>query len=142
MCIRDRLHSEAVVRECMAQEPGLQVLNGFDERPALRRDHGRAAQLGLHVHAAEGLQVETRAEEAGQLTQEMPSFPTVQGSLVAQIRALPCVCVLALTTDHEVYVREAPRNLDDNVQTLYVADAPEVAQSGLVGMPNGHSATS
>ena len=55
----------------------------------------------------------------------------MQGSLVAQIRALPCVCVLTLTTDDEVYVRKAPRDLDDNVKALYVADAAEVAHEGL-----------
>ena len=54
----------------------------------------------------------------------MPSLPTVQWSLVAQM-------LLALTTDHEVHVRKAPRDLDHNIQTLYVADAPEVAHEGL-----------
>ena len=83
--VQGQLHPEAVVREGMAQEPGLQVLNRLDERPALRRDHRRAAQLGLHVNAAEGFEVYAGRQQASELAEEESSSGAMQWWLVVQV---------------------------------------------------------
>ena len=61
----------------------------------------------------------------------------MQWRLVAKIRTLACVGVLALSTDDEVDVRKALRDLDDNVEPFDGADACEVADERLRRLPEG-----
>ena len=61
----------------------------------------------------------------------------MQGRLVAEIRALACVCVLALSADDEVDLRKAPRDLDDNVQALDMAYSSKVADQRLRRLAKG-----
>ena len=106
------------------------MLNSFGECASVGSDDWRAAQLRLNVHAAEGLEVCGRCQQAREAAEECAAVGTVQRLLVEQVVGPVGVEVLALSADHELRVGEAARYLDDRIESLNSADAPEVSYDG------------
>ena len=72
LVVDGELHSMAVVREGVAQHPRLR-LHGLHEGASIGGDDGHAAELRLHVDAAEGFEVYAGRQQASKFAEEESS---------------------------------------------------------------------
>ena len=84
LVVDGELRSVAVVREGVAQHPRLR-LDGLHEGAGVGRDDGHAAELRLHVDAAEGFEVHAGRQQASELAEEESSIGAMQGRVVVYV---------------------------------------------------------